>query len=62
MKIVAVYLTDASPDHPPIAAFPGPRTEAIEQRIADFVARNYPGRSYELRDQDVETIDKSPLQ
>jgi hypothetical protein len=62
MKIVAVYLTDASPDQPAVAAFPGPRTEEMERRIAEFVARNYPGRSYELRDQDVDAVDKSKLQ
>ncbi|HVV52510.1 MAG TPA: hypothetical protein VHO06_22780 [Polyangia bacterium] len=57
MKLVAVYLTDAPAEGPPVAAFPGPRTEELEQRIADFVARNYPGRPYELRDQDAQDVE-----
>jgi hypothetical protein len=53
MRVIAVYLTDADPNQPPVAAYPAPISEETRAQIADFLRRVYPGRSYELREEEV---------
>lgn len=57
MKIVVVYLTGAPPHQARITVFPALLTEEAEARSDECVARLYPGRFHELREENVEAAD-----
>ena len=62
MKVIAVYLTDPQREQQAVATFPLPLDDATRERIREFIGRLYPGRSYELREEDVQAVPSQRLQ